>query len=155
MDFTREGLATEGFIGFVTWNDLSRDEVPAGPGVDIVVKESPDLPEILSRNPAGWFKGRDPTVGRASLAAAWVEGCSIVYFGKAARLRTRLRQHRDHEQRKPVGHWGDRFIWQLGGSGDLRVAWRATDEDPRLLELGMLAAFLERYGQLPFANLRR
>ncbi len=155
MEFTREGLATEGFAGFVTWNDLLWDGVPASPGVYVVVKESPDRPEILCRNPAGWFKERDPTVGRATLEAAWVEGCSVVYVGKAARLRTRLRQYRDHGQGKPVGHWGGRYIWQLGGSGDLRVAWKATDEDPRLLEQEMLAAFLERYSQLPFANLRR
>jgi hypothetical protein len=74
---------------------------------------------------------------------------------KAARLRTRLRQYRDHGQGKPDGHWGGRYIWQIGGSGDLRVAWRATDGSLRLLEQEMLAAFLERYGQLPFATLRR
>lgn len=155
MDFTREGLSTEGFAGSIRWKDLSWDEVPAMAGVYVVVKESPDSPEVLCRNPAGWFKGRDPTVGRATLKAAWVEGCSVIYVGKASRLRTRLRQYRDHGQGKPVGHWGGRYIWQLGGSGDLRVAWKATDEDPRLLEQEMLAAFLERYGQLPFANLKR
>jgi hypothetical protein len=74
---------------------------------------------------------------------------------EAARLRTRLRQYRDHGQGKPVGHWGGRYIWQLGGSGELRVAWKVTGEHPRLLEQEMLTTFLERYGQLPFANLRR
>ncbi len=155
MDFTREGLAAEGFVGFVTWNDLLWEDVPARPGVYVVVKECPDSPEVLSRNPAGWFKERDPTVGQATLEAAWVEGCSVVYVGKAARLRTRLRQYRDHGQGRRVGHWGGRYIWQLGGSGHLRVAWKTTDEDPRLLEQEMLVAFLERYGQLPFANLKR
>jgi hypothetical protein len=155
MDFTRVGLATEGFAGFVTWDDLSWDEVPPSPGVYVVVKDGPDPPAILSRSPAGWFKERDPTASPSALEAAWVEGCTIVYIGKAARLRTRLRQYRDHGQGKPVGHWGGRYIWQLGGSGELRVAWKVTDEDPRLLEQEMLAAFLEHYGKLPFANLRR
>ncbi len=155
MEFTREGLAIEGFAGFVPWDELSLDEVPASPGVYVVVKGSPDPPEILSRSPAGRFKDRDPTVGHATLEAAWVEGCSVLYIGKAAWLRTRLRQYRDHGQGRPVGHWGGRYIWQVGGSGGLRVAWRATDEDPRRVEQEMLAAFLERYGQLPFANLRR
>ncbi len=153
MEFTREGLAVEGFAGFVTWSDLSWDEIPPRPGVYVVVRESPDPPEFLRRNPAGRFKGRDPTADRTTLEAAWVDGCPVVYIGKAARLRTRLRQYRDHGQGKPVGHWGGRYIWQLGGSGDLRVVWKVTEEDPRLLEHEMLVAFRERYGQLPFANL--
>jgi hypothetical protein len=119
------------------------------------VKDGPDPLEILSRSPAGWFKERDPTASPSALEAAWVEGCTIVYIGKAARLRTRLRLYREHGQGKPVGHWGGRYIWQLGGSGELRVAWKVTDEDPRLLEQEMLVAFLEHYGKLPFANLRR
>jgi hypothetical protein len=81
MDFTRVGLATEGFAGFVTWDDLSWDEVPASPGVYVVVKDGPDPPAILSRSPAGWFKERDPTASRSALEAAWVEGCTIVYIG--------------------------------------------------------------------------
>jgi hypothetical protein len=82
MDFTREGLAAKGFAGFVTWNDLSWDEVPLRPGVYVVMKDGPNPPEILSRNPAGWFKERDPTASRTALEAAWVEGCTIVYIGK-------------------------------------------------------------------------
>lgn len=46
-------------------------------------------------------------------------------------------------------------MWQLAGSGDLRVAWNVTDGDPRRLEQAMLADFVERYGRLPFANLKR
>jgi hypothetical protein len=84
-----------------------------------------------------------------------VGGCPLVYIGKAARLRTRLRQYRDHGQGKPVGHWGGRYIWQLSDSGELLVAWKVTNDAPRLVEKEMLAAFVDRYGQLPFANLRR
>ena len=155
IDFTREGLAAAGFVGFVNWAELSWDEVPSGQGVYVVMTDGPDPPEYLSRSPAGWFKRRDPTGSRTTLEAAWVEGCPLVYIGKAARLRTRLRQYRDHGQGKPVGHWGGRYIWQLSNSGDLVVAWRVTDEDPEQLEKEMLAAFLDQYGQLPFANLRR
>ena len=155
MDFTPEGLAAEGFAGFVTWNEVSWDEVPSSPGVYVVINDGLDRPEILNRSPAGWFKQRDPTAPRTTLEAAWVEGCTVVYIGKAARLRTRLRQYRDHGQGKPVGHWGGRYIWQLGSSSQLRVAWKISGEDPRLLEQELLTAFLEQHGQLPFANLRR
>ena len=154
MNFTREGLAAEGFVGFVTWNELSRDEVPRRRGVYVVMIDGPARPQYLSRNPAGWFKRRDPTVSSSTLEAAWVEGCSLIYIRKAARLRTRLRQYRDHGQGKPVGHWGGRYIWQLSNSSGLVVAWRVTDEDPRQLEKRMLADFVDQYGQRPFANLR-
>ena len=40
MDFAPEGLTTQGLAGFVTWNDLSWDEVPASPGVYVVVRDS-------------------------------------------------------------------------------------------------------------------
>lgn len=65
MDFTREGLAAEGFAGFATWTDLSWDDVPQGPGVYVVTSDSPAQPEFLNQNPAGHFKGRDPTVSRS------------------------------------------------------------------------------------------
>lgn len=155
MDFTSEELAAEGFVGFLAWKDLSLEEIPDRQGVYVVVNAGAGPPEFLSRSPAGRFKGRDPTVSRTSLEAAWVGGCPLVYIGKAARLRTRLRQYRDHGQGKPVGHWGGRYIWQLSGSGELLIAWKVTNEAPRLLEQGMLAAFVDRYDQLPFANLRR
>ena len=154
MDFTSEELAEEGFVGFLPWDDLPLEEVPDTHGVYVVVNAGPDPPELLSRSPAGRFKDRDPTVSRVILQAAWVDGCPLLYIGKAARLRARLRQYLDHGRGKPVGHWGGRYIWQLGGSGDLLVAWKVTNETPRLLEQEMLAAFVDRYGQLPFANLR-
>lgn len=155
MDFTREGLEAEGFAGFAVWNDLSWDDVPQSPGVYVVMKDSPDQPEFLNQNPAGRFKGRDPTVSRTTLEAAWVVGCPVVYIGKAAGLRDRLRQYRDHGRGKPVGHWGGRYIWQTVASGELRVAWKTTGEHPRVVERQMLDAFVEDHGQLPFANLRR
>ena len=155
MEFTRDALANNGFVGFVTWTDLAWDDIPSQPGVYVVVRENPNPLEILNRNPAGRHKGRDPTVSRQTLKAAWIDGCPVLYIGKASRLRTRLQQYRDHGKGKPVGHWGGRYIWQLKDSSDLRIAWKVTPEDPRNIEQEMLAAFLECYGRLPFANLRR
>ena len=155
MDFTSEELAAGGFVGFLPWKDLSLEEIPAEQGVYVVLNASADPPELLSQSPAGRFKGRDPTASRTTLETAWVEGCPLVYIGKAAGLRTRLRQYRDHGQGKPVGHWGGRYIWQLSDSDELLVAWKVTNDAPELVEREMLAAFVDRYGQLPFANLRR
>jgi hypothetical protein len=52
-------------------------------------------------------------------------------------------------------HHGGRYIWQLADSGQLLLFWKqikngmaATEEKRLLLE------FSERYGCLPFANLR-
>ena len=134
MDFTSEELAAEGFVGFLPWKGLSLEEIPDTQGVYAVVNGGADPPEFLRHSPAGRFKGRDPTASRTNLEASWVGGCPVVYIGKAARLRTRLRQYRDHGQGKPVGHWGGRYIWQLGSRGELLVAWKVTNEPPRLLE---------------------
>ena len=35
------------------------------------------------------------------------------------------------------------------------MAWNVTDEDAAVVESRMLGDFVERYGVLPFANLRR
>ena len=155
MDFTIEQLAREGFEGFRAWAALAWSEIPTGPGIYVVTYEGIAEPEILSSSPAGRFKGRDPTASVTALTDAWVNDSPVLYIGKAMQLRRRLRQYRDHGQGRPVGHWGGRYIWQLSGSSELRVAWKLTSDPPRLLEQEMLDAFLDRYGQLPFANLRR
>jgi len=66
-----------------------------------------------------------------------------------------LRQYREFGRGRPVEHWGGRLIWQLESHAELLVCWRTTSEEPRQVEELMLAAFKDRYGRLPFANLSR
>ncbi|MFD6222948.1 hypothetical protein [Nocardia asteroides] len=151
-------FALTGFGGFVTFSDLPAADVPAEPGVYVVVRRTKSAPVFLPASPAGWFKGKDPTLPLPELHRAWIPGEPVLYIGKAAAgrsrrrgLRKRLDEYRRHGAGQPVGHWGGRMIWQLADSADLLVGWRATTE-ARPVEKAMITEFVALYGQRPFAN---
>ncbi|MEV6661545.1 hypothetical protein [Nocardia fluminea] len=151
-------FAVDGFDGFMSFFELPAADVPAEPGVYVVVRRADTTPVFLPVSPAGWFKGKDPTLPLAELHAAWVPGEPVLYIGKAAAgqsgkrgLRKRLDEYRRHGAGQPVGHWGGRTIWQLADSAELLVGWR-TAADSRAVEKAMIADFVQMYGQRPFAN---
>ncbi|MGW5441632.1 hypothetical protein [Nocardia asteroides] len=128
-------FALDGFGGFVRFSELPDADVPAEPGVYVIVRPTETTPVFLSASPAGWLKGKDPTLPVGELQAAWVPGEPVLYIGKAAGgqsgkrgLRKRLDEYRRHGAGQPVGHWGGRMIWQLADSVDLLVGWRTTDD---------------------------
>jgi len=137
-----ENLRAAGFGGFETVHSL-RDSrlaaVPASPGVYLVLCVAE--PSFLARSSAGCYKGRDPTVAESALRQAWVHGARVIYIGKASTsLRTRLRAYLAHGMGRRAGHWGGRFIWQLGDSAALLVAWRVElDRSPREVERELIA----------------
>lgn len=106
-----------------------------------------------NRSPAGWFKGKDPSVRSEVLVANWVDGAEVVYIGKADQLKRRLSQFADFGAGKAVGHWGGRLIWQLPDVTALRVAWLETPgRVPVRVEAELIALFRQTYGKSPFAN---
>lgn len=151
-----------GFTGWVPFAQLPHADVPRGPGVYVVVRPGDQPPSFLEDSPAGHFKGKDPTVPIAELAALWVPGTRIVYIGKAnvgrrgkRHLRKRLDEFRRSGAGDPIGHSGGRRIWQLADHDELLVGWRVTDDaDAAKIESKMLAQFRSHYGCLPFANMR-
>ncbi|MFI8977164.1 hypothetical protein ACIGO9_30075 [Nocardia asteroides] len=151
-------FALDGFDGFVPLSELPVNDVPAEPGVYVVVRPAKSAPVFLPASPAGWFKAKNPTLPVAELQRAWVPDEPVLYIGKAAAgqsgrrgLRKRLDEYRRHGAGQRVGHWGGRMIWQLADSAELLVGWR-VNADARAVEKAMIAEFVALYGHRPFAN---
>lgn len=155
--FTIDHLRDLGFIGFVPLAALPKGcrSLPAEPGVYVVVCDPASTHGYLDRSVGGRFKGQDGTVDVQTLIDAWVPGPDCVYIGQTTtRLRSRVDSLVAYGRGEPVGHRGGRYLWQLQQHGELRVAWRVTD-DPIRAERELLDAFEARYRRLPFANLVR
>jgi hypothetical protein len=71
------------------------------PGRALRLEASVDQPE----SPAGWLRGRNPTVPISDLSEAWVRDTCVVYIGKATSLRTRLRAYLAHGSGRRSSHW--------------------------------------------------
>ena len=152
--FRRSDLLTIGFQGFVPFASLDLRMVPATGGVYVLLREDDQPPRFLASSPAGWFKGRNPSLAPADLVDRWIPGAHVVYIGKASTsLRQRLMAYRRHGQGAPVGHWGGRLVWQVANPEYL-VAWKVTEDEPREVERRLIAAFVAKYGRRPFANLK-
>lgn len=160
VEWTRDGLEVAGFEGFQRLTELSADGVPQAGGVYVVLRPSRDRPQFLMTSGAGHFKNRDPSVPADQLERAWVDGAPVLYIGKASGgvhggrgLRKRLDEYGRHGRGERAGHWGGRYIWQLGDSADLLVAWKTTpDQDPEEVESALIADHIATFGSRPFAN---
>lgn len=163
MQFTRKGLKAEGFAGFRPVRDLEIMRIPQGTGLFAVVAPEGFRPDFLTKSTAGVFKRKDPTLPVPALAAEWVDAAVVLYLGKAGPgskgnrgLRRQIQEFLDFGQGKPPGHWDGRLVWQLGGAGELLIAWKELPaETVNRAEAGYHTAFIEQYARLPFANLVR
>lgn len=151
--FTAASLREAAFEGWIPFDELRSSSCPATGGVYVVTFGEGRPARYSDRSCGGWFKGKDPSVSKDSLAANWVDGAEVVYIGKADHLRRRLLQFADFGAGKPIGHWGGRLIWQLSNVADLRVAWKETPgRVPSHAEAELIDLFRQTYGKPPFAN---
>lgn len=156
--FTPEGMKAAGFAGFTTFAALldgQLAEVPRVPGAYVVLRTSEGAPQFTVTSSGGHFKGRDPAVAEAVLRNKWIDGCLVVYIGKADVLQRRLGEYARFGCGEPIGHWGGRYIWQLGDAEQLLVAWRPArpGQSGADAESELVALFKEQFGRLPFANI--
>jgi hypothetical protein len=151
--FTRQGLDDAGFSEWEPITKLSTlDHWPESPGV-YLVRYGLVEPSFAERSYGGWFKGRDPAVSQDILAANWVTGADIVYIGKANLLRRRMRELIRFGEGHAIGHWGGRLMWQLQPKSALEISWlQMPTQDPREIEIELIAQFRAKYGKPPFAN---
>lgn len=152
----RSKLRARGFRGFFTVSDLRNrgtGKITRDAGVYAVLRLEAGTPTFLSRNQGGHFKGKDPTVNTAILKRRWVQGTQVLYFGKTDDLRRRIDELCRFGAGQPVGHWGGRHMWQIGGSDKFIVAWlpvsSAVGERRSLMD-----EFRAAFGSWPFANLQ-
>jgi hypothetical protein len=154
--FDRNDLQRRGFVGYAPISTLDPEppEVPRQSGVYAVVRTEEDVPRFLDRGGGGWFKGKDPTVPPEQLAREWVDGAQTLYLGKADSLRSRVGLLARFARGEPVFHWGGRLLWQVERCETLLVAWK-VEEYFGALESDLIDEFIEAFGRLPFANLKR
>ncbi|MCB5291636.1 hypothetical protein [Arthrobacter sp. SO3] len=161
MPANRQSLKEDGFTGFRPLADLDINRIPQKPGIFAVLQPEGFRPQFLAKSTAGIFKKKDPTLKPAALKAEWVDGADVLYVGKAGPgskgnrgLRRQIQEFVDFGAGRPPGHWDGRLIWQLAAAGSLIVAWKELPvEQLNAAEAGCHAAFVDEYGQLPFANL--
>ena len=160
--FDESDLKNRGFLGFKKFRKLDLQEVPTSPGVYAVLRDRDRVPHVLDACVGGWFKGKDPTLDRHSLAEKLSLSAETLYIGKADRgsgnrgLRKRITEFVRFGNGEPVGHWGGRCIWQLEDAQDLRIAWLPVlDRLASEIESELIEEFVRTYRSLPFANLRR
>jgi len=164
MNFARKNdIQKGGFTGFLTISALQISrccEVPKMPGVYLVLRPNTSPPNFLDRSTGGHYKGKNPKVRVRELDSKWIEGTLVLYIGKAgpgkATLRSRLNAYMRFGKGKRAGHWGGRYIWQLGQSGDLLMCWKVTSDEARAkpMESDLIRKFKKAHSKLPFANLK-
>jgi len=157
-DFKYLGLIKELQSEEYNWN-----KAPSVGGVYIVIYRKSTKSDFLPEGTGGFFKKKDPNVPAEILNEKWVDfetsDNNILYIGKAGgkntktTLKNRVRMYMRFGNKKPVAHWGGRYIWQIADSGNLEVYWKKSD-DPREEEKELIREFKGNHeGKFPFANL--
>lgn len=158
--FKRKALLARGFRGFVRFKGVDLQAIPTGEGVYAVLRETDTQPRFLERNPAGRYKGRDPTAPVDELTHDWPTGSHCVYIGKASfgstgkrGLQKRVDEFRKYGDGQPVAHQGGRRIWQLSDADEYIIAWLPTPTDEcKDIEARLLREFVRCHGRLPIGN---
>ena len=106
MLFTRQNLEQLGFVGWLPFAEVRSSLCPATAVVGVVTYSGDTAREFAGKSRGGWFKGQDPNVPPAVLAANWVDYAEVDYIGMSGQLRRALRLFADFGAEEPISHWG-------------------------------------------------
>lgn len=178
FDFsTLGGIEKMGFVGpikiadwplskveIADWRKAGKSHPNNAKGIYLIVLNNRSPVHFVEPGTGGHYKNKDPNVKTEILEKDWIPKTCVLYIGKAGGskyktgLQDRLNAYMKFGRRKPVPHWGGRYIWQIRGHGELLVYWKELpnqDQDPRTVESLLLQEFEKQYDRLPFANLTR
>src|SRR5437016_4111338 len=124
-----DSIKAHRFEGFMSISGLKASRysnVKNVSGVYMVLRLDTTPPVFLLRSTGGRHKGQDPTLPREQLQEQWVDRAIVVYIGQTIDLKKRLHQYFDPQEGQSTSHNGGRCIWQLEGSKNLLVCWKAS-----------------------------
>jgi len=168
MNFrTKEEIKKEGFQGFVQIGKLFEDssKIIDEKGVYLVLYLGHEEPQFLDKDCFESKYFQDNKFSIENLKFRWVKNTIVINIGKAggkrgnkeghATLKSRIDQYLSFGKTNRGGHRGGRSIWLIKKNQDLVICWKPTgNEDPRMVEKGLIQEFKAIYGKTPFANLR-
>lgn len=151
---SRGTILAAGFKGLQTVEALLGGQyaaIPDIPGLYAVFRLADKSARFTTTSAAAHYLGKNPTIAKEVLEAAWLPEAALLYLNKGASLRTRIRMLVEFGSGKVVAHPGGRALWQLADADDLWVGWKPT-EAGKAEEAALRAAFADQYGADPFAN---
>ena len=102
------------------------------------------------------WRDRKVAVSIDELQNRWLNNADVLYIGKSESktVYKRVLEHLKFWNGKKVSAFGGRIIGQIKNFENLQV-WYMECEDSKKIKKELLCKFKNKYGQLPFANLKQ
>lgn len=151
----------EGAVKVCDWKDFEKPKSLDSAGVYLIVRNNGSDFEFEEQILGEVYQESNSKVPKSELSKKWVKETCVMYIGKAGgakykqTLRKRLDQYMNYRKGKSKNHKGGRYIWHLPDCDTLEIYWlKLCSHEPVQVERALINAFLVKYNQLPFANLR-
>ena len=151
----------EGGVKISDWRECKKPDSLNKPGIYLIVRNSKTPFAFAKTIIDEAYKDKNSTATEQVLFKKWVPETCVVYIGKAGgskykqTLRKRLNQYMNYRDGKSKNHKGGRYIWHLEDCDELEIYWlELCAHEPVKVERALINAFLKKYDQIPFANLR-
>lgn len=170
MDYSRVGLRTAHFNGFVPIKSLAREDVLGHrgnadvEGVYIVLRPARTRPDFIEDDHP---QPRLPVMDTTKVASRWpVDSPEVLYIGKAplrgregerrSGLANRMLEFQKCGMAGGTNHFGGRLIWRIADRDRLLICWKCLPEGTAADVESLMIAGFKGFNQLklpPFANI--